>query len=153
MTTRDLRGALKAGDSIEEIVMFLQYSEAIVRAKAKELGLPIPRRARVPAKEPTEERGNQKADRVEAKPLAPGDDLRKIAAPVREKPEAKRQLMEATIVKLCRGRFLTLQQLADLLGRNEQTLRNDYIEDMVSDGRLRLRFPHNLKSPQQGYGA
>jgi hypothetical protein len=39
MTTRDLKGALEAGDSIKEIVMFLQYSEETVRAKMRELGL------------------------------------------------------------------------------------------------------------------
>ena len=45
MTTRDLKGALAAGDSVKEIAMFLQYSEQTVRAKMRELGL----KARKPA--------------------------------------------------------------------------------------------------------
>lgn len=45
-TTDDLKRALKYGDSIEEIAMFLQYSVETVRTKMQELGLsePVPRR-------------------------------------------------------------------------------------------------------------
>jgi DNA-binding NarL/FixJ family response regulator len=45
MTTRDLKAAIEAGDSVKEIAMFLQYSEATVRAKMRELSL----KARKPA--------------------------------------------------------------------------------------------------------
>lgn len=38
-TTDDLKRAIETGDSIEEIAVFLQFSEATVRAKMKELGL------------------------------------------------------------------------------------------------------------------
>ena len=38
-TTEDLKAALKAGNSVPDIAVFLQYSEETVRAKIKELGL------------------------------------------------------------------------------------------------------------------
>ena len=38
-TTRDLIAALGHGDGVEEIAVYLQYSEATVRAKMEELGL------------------------------------------------------------------------------------------------------------------
>ncbi len=38
-TTRDLIAALEQGQSVEEIVDYLQYSEGTVRAKMQELGL------------------------------------------------------------------------------------------------------------------
>ena len=151
-TTRDLKAAIADDDSLKEIALFLQYSEPTVRAKAKELGLSIPPGGKPRVKRPKKERHSHKTDDVEAEPIA-SPDLFEIAAPIGEKPQATRELIEATIVELCRGRFLTVRQLANLLGRNEQRLRNDYINGMVSDGRLRLKFPHTLKSPHQRYGA
>jgi hypothetical protein len=39
MTTEDLVAVLKEGCSVEEAAIYLQYSEATVRAKMRELGL------------------------------------------------------------------------------------------------------------------
>lgn len=48
--------------------------------------------------------------------------------------------MEATILELCRDRYLTLAELAELLNRAEQNLRNKYLTPMVRAGKLRFRY-------------
>jgi ATP-dependent DNA helicase RecG len=84
----------------------------------------------------------------------PADDLRWAkAAPVREKKKVKAEVMRATIVAICTGDYLTLQQLAVLLGRSPKGLQEHHLAPMAREGRLQLRFPDNLNHPQQAYGA
>ena len=58
-----------------------------------------------------------------------------------------------TIAALCTSRFLTLKQLAELLGRNDEHLRNAYLAPMVSEGLLELRYPAATNRPDQAYTA
>jgi ATP-dependent DNA helicase RecG len=58
----------------------------------------------------------------------PADDLRWAkAAPVREKKKVNAEVMRATIVAICAGDYLTLQQLAVLLGRNPRGLQEQHL--------------------------
>jgi hypothetical protein len=52
------------------------------------------------------------------------DTLLEIAEPVRSLRNAPREVVEATILLLCDGRYLTLENLADLLNRGKDSLRN-----------------------------
>lgn len=45
------------------------------------------------------------------------DALLEIAEPVRSRRKAPKDVVEATILRLCDGRYLTLENLADLLNR------------------------------------
>lgn len=58
--------------------------------------------------------------------------------------------VRAAIVELCREQFLTLGELAELLNRRPDPLRNDYLSPMARDGTLERRFP-DPKHPQQAY--
>jgi ATP-dependent DNA helicase RecG len=61
--------------------------------------------------------------------------------------------MTATILALCRERFLTLAELALLLDRSAPNLRGAYLSPMVQAGHLRYRYPESPNRPDQAYTA
>ncbi|MBW4601753.1 MAG: putative DNA binding domain-containing protein [Calothrix sp. FI2-JRJ7] len=87
--------------------------------------------------------------------LAPSSDdwelLLAIAGAVRNKSKVSTQVMEATILQVCEGRFLSHKQLQELLGRSYNTLRLGYLSKMVKMGQLELRYPDKLTHPDQAY--
>lgn len=78
-------------------------------------------------------------------------ELERMAAPFHSTRRARREVAEAVILKLCRGRYLTLDQLARLTRRGTDSLRTRYLNRMVEDGRLRLRYPSTPNHPRQAY--
>jgi hypothetical protein len=75
-----------------------------------------------------------------------------IARPIRETGRApSSDVVESTIAKLCTDRYLTIQQLSELLGRGKDTLRNHYLNSMVKRNALKLRYPDKLTDPRQAY--
>lgn len=60
-----------------------------------------------------------------------------------------RQLM----IRLCAWRPLTGEQLATLLNKKRDYLRNKHLIPMVSEGQLKLRYPESAKHPHQAYVA
>lgn len=94
----------------------------------------------------------------EVVPLAPGLDeslvwveLLAIAAPVRTRERATPPLVQSVVLKLCEGRFLSLQQLASLTRRTPKTIGDQTLRPLVRAGRLRLRFPDTPNHPDQSY--
>ena len=81
------------------------------------------------------------------------DGLRQLAGPVRDKGRAPKELVEQTIASLCRARWLTLRELAELLGRDSEALRKHYITRLLRQGRLLPRYPHHPNHPEQAYQA
>jgi ATP-dependent DNA helicase RecG len=79
------------------------------------------------------------------------EHLREIAAPVREKGRVDKELVERVILKLCSEHYLQLRTLANLLGREPDSIRNHYVNPMLSQGLLELRYPDQLNHPQQAY--
>ena len=60
--------------------------------------------------------------------------------------------MKKTILALCEVEFLSLQQLATLLGRSStEKLRENYVGPLVSEGRLALRYPEAARHSEQAY--
>jgi len=80
------------------------------------------------------------------------DKLREIAGQVRSVRKASRTVVEATILCLCEGRYLTLDDLADLLNRSKDSLRNHYINPMLEDGRIEARYKNVPTIPSRGTG-
>jgi len=74
-----------------------------------------------------------------------------IAEPVRKSRWVKQAEMRQIISDLCKGRFLTLEQIATLTNRNRVSLRNVHINQMVKGEILRLRYPERPNHPNQGY--
>ena len=63
--------------------------------------------------------------------------------------KALRQLM----IRLCAWRPLTGEELATLLNKKRDYLRNKHLIPMVRDGQLKLRYPESAKHPHQAYVA
>ena len=82
-------------------------------------------------------------------------ELLDIAAPIRDGSyRAKRNDIEATIIALCDksgDKYLKLAQLAELLGRNTDTLRKSYLSPMLKSQQLELAYPSTPSHPGQGY--
>lgn len=77
--------------------------------------------------------------------------LIQLAAPVREKGKANRELVKSTILQLCSEHYLELRALSALLNRSPDTIRTHYVIPMVEQKLLELRYPEQLNHPKQAY--
>lgn len=87
------------------------------------------------------------------KDASEADPLRQLAAAVRDSRRCSTAVVRDAIVALCTGRFLTVRQLAELLGRNDEHLRGRYVAPMVREGLLRPKYPTATNRPDQAYTA
>ncbi|MDY0305600.1 MAG: putative DNA binding domain-containing protein [Desulfovibrionaceae bacterium] len=77
--------------------------------------------------------------------------LRAASSSVRGRARAPRAEVERTILELCAEHFLSLRDLADLMGRTQETLRIHYLGKMIRDGRLVQLHPSTPNHPRQCY--
>jgi ATP-dependent DNA helicase RecG len=96
-----------------------------------------------------------RSEDLEARP-AMGDvsqnpDLLELALPVTKKGKANADLVRATVLKLCEGRFLTLADLATLLGRSAVDLRQRFVKPLIASGLLERRYPQQPNHERQAY--
>lgn len=59
--------------------------------------------------------------------------------------------MEKILLKLCRERWLTRNEIAAFVKRNPESLRQSYINPMLEHGLLRLRYPEKPNRTDQAY--
>lgn len=78
-------------------------------------------------------------------------DLLQMASGVRNKGKVSHPVMEAAIMDICRDDWRTLRELASLLNREADSLRNHYINPMLKEGRLEQRVPGKPNHPNQAY--
>jgi len=74
-----------------------------------------------------------------------------IAAAAQVGKKMPKATMEEIILALCAIDWLTLRNLAHLLNRKPDYLRNHFIVPMVKEGRLELKIPETVNHPQQAY--
>ena len=67
----------------------------------------------------------------------------------RHPPEQVRDL----VVALCQARAWKAEELAVLLSRNPETLRQNYLRPLLAQHRLVMTLPDTPNSPQQAYRA
>jgi predicted HTH transcriptional regulator len=79
--------------------------------------------------------------------------LMEMAASVREKGRVDQTVLRGKILDLCRGRYLAVRCLSELLGRSPETVRVHYLRPMVKEGLLVLRYPEKPNHPDQAYSA
>lgn len=79
--------------------------------------------------------------------------LRVIAAPARNRQRLQPEDMERIILELCQGRWLTRNQLAELLDRHPDGLRPRFLTPLVAHDRLQLRYPDKPNRADQAYTA
>ncbi|MBI4064309.1 MAG: putative DNA binding domain-containing protein [Elusimicrobia bacterium] len=75
----------------------------------------------------------------------------KLAETVRNKGKVPKATMEAAILAVCKGTFIALKALSEILDRSPETLRIHYLIRMVKDGRLELHYPESPNHPNQAY--
>lgn len=59
--------------------------------------------------------------------------------------------MEEVIVSLCAQQPLRLKDLAHLLDRTPDGVRNNYLSKMLRKGKLQLKYPEQPNHPKQAY--
>ena len=60
-------------------------------------------------------------------------------------------MVRETIERLCAVEELTPSQMAGLLGRSVESLKNHYLNQMVRAGLLVPKYPAKRNHPQQAY--
>lgn len=94
------------------------------------------------------ESGSQQSEVPDAEWAA----LEQLADAVRKTRRAPRQTVNEVIVRVCQEHYLTAQQLGKLLNREALTLQTHYLNALVEQRALMLKF-EKLNHPQQAYRA
>lgn len=79
--------------------------------------------------------------------------LQQLAEGPQQKPKLSSQRMEEVILSLCRDQFMMLSVLAELVCRNPDALRQQYLSRMVKEGKMTLAFPTKPTHEKQAYRA
>lgn len=79
--------------------------------------------------------------------------LEHLAEEPRQKERLSSERMEQVLLALCRDQFLTLSVLAELVSRNPDGLRQQYLSKMVRGGDMLLAFPTKPTHEKQAYRA
>lgn len=80
-------------------------------------------------------------------------ELLAIAEPARTQQRLKPADMERHLLALCEGRWLTRHELSLFVERNSESLRQRFLNPMVTHGLLRLRYPDKPNRADQAYTA
>lgn len=78
--------------------------------------------------------------------------LQSIALTVSQKRRTKPEILQDTVLELCRGRYLGRRVLAHLLGRNADDLLKRTLNPMVASGALKTAHTSS-SDPRQAYSA
>jgi len=77
--------------------------------------------------------------------------LNALGAKAREHNRLDVDTMKQIISEICKGHYISVSVLEVLLDRKAQSLRQNYLKPMTSEGVLKMAFPHKPNSPFQGY--
>ncbi len=79
------------------------------------------------------------------------EEILELVRSIAERGKVPSEEMQRVIGLLCKGRFLTAEELATQLNRTTANLRNRYLTPMVTSGLLKLRYPGAPNRPDQAY--
>ncbi|HIF9506440.1 TPA: RNA-binding domain-containing protein [Photobacterium damselae] len=90
------------------------------------------------------------------------DDLKMLSPEFHEelnylanKAQVKKRLpineMEDIILNICQGQYVAISELAKLMNRSNQNIRQKYLKPLVDKGDLKMAFPQTPSTPKQGY--
>ena len=77
--------------------------------------------------------------------------VNKYAETVSGKKKIPSSEMNLIVINICKGRFLTLKVIAEILGKNEIYLRQSVLNPLVVSGVLERAFPQAPSHPRQAY--
>ncbi|MFA6294668.1 MAG: hypothetical protein WC637_22945, partial [Victivallales bacterium] len=78
-------------------------------------------------------------------------ELRRISLKIANSMRSSPILVKETIVKLCSVKELSMSEIASLVNRTEDSVRNHYVNPMVDQGLLVQKFPNIRNHPKQKY--
>jgi len=87
----------------------------------------------------------------DATDLAKNPELQEISGPAREKKKLIPSLTRKIILSLCEGRFLSADQLSQLMNRGKEKLQENFLSEMVASAELELLHPNQPTHPGQAY--
>ncbi len=79
------------------------------------------------------------------------EQLEKLATQPRTKGKLPVETMKAVILAVCSGHYVTLSCLAQLVNRDPDALRQQYLKPLAKEGVLRLPFPTAPTHGKQAY--
>jgi len=79
--------------------------------------------------------------------------LAELAINARNKKRLKKDEMDGIILQMCSIKALTLKELSELLSRNSDTVRKGYLNRLLKERKLELKYPDNINHPMQAYKA
>ena len=75
----------------------------------------------------------------------------KVATSIVVKKRMSKQELENEIMKLCKGVYRKKEELAILLGKSENYLKDKFIYRMQKEGKIESFFPYTPNHPEQAY--
>ena len=79
------------------------------------------------------------------------EKLEELAAEPRTKGKLPVETMKAVVLAVCSGHYMTLSCLAELVNRDSDAFRQQYLKPLAKDGKLRLAFPTAPSHAKQAY--
>ena len=79
------------------------------------------------------------------------EQLEKVAEEPRDKKRISPEKMQALILEICSEQYVTIRALSDILQREAETLRGQYVTILKNDGKLAMAFPRTPNDPKQAY--
>jgi len=79
--------------------------------------------------------------------------LERIAAEPRAKRRISSEAMRQAILSVCKGHYVALSSLAELVNRDTDALRQQHLKPLAKEGKLRLAFPTVPTHAKQAYRA
>lgn len=79
------------------------------------------------------------------------EKLEKLAAEPRTKGKLPVETMKEVVLAVCSGHYVTLSCLAQLVNRDSDAFRQQYLKPLAKDGKLRLAFPTAPTHAKQAY--
>lgn len=79
------------------------------------------------------------------------EGLEQLAVEPRTKGKLPVETMKEIVLAICSGHYVTLSCLAQLVSRDPDALRQQYLKPLAKDGKLRLAFPTAPTHAKQAY--
>jgi ATP-dependent DNA helicase RecG len=54
-------------------------------------------------------------------------------------------------MRICQSDYIKMEEVAKLLGKSNDYLKNKVFPDMIKEGKLEKRYPFTQNHPEQGY--
>jgi ATP-dependent DNA helicase RecG len=64
-----------------------------------------------------------------------------------------KDMMNGVILEVCQGHFISVSALGEILNRNPNALRQQYLKPLVDHAQLKLAFPQYKNHSKQGYSS